>query len=75
MAVIESGRGTDNLNIAANVFEKGSNLAVVLTVIKAVIKIIRHQSPQATILKGAILATGLRALSAVCDFGVDQRSK
>jgi hypothetical protein len=71
MAITELSPRTDGINIAAEAFERGSKLAVALTVVKAVGEIIRHKSPQATILKGAVLATGLIALSAACDFGVN----
>jgi len=65
-------RRTDRLNTAATVFEKGAEIAAAGTVVATVIKIMAHKPPLGVILKGAVLAVGLKALSAVCDFKIDQ---
>ncbi len=62
---------TDNLNVAATALENGSKVVAAFTVAKSAFEIIRHHSPLLTILKGAVLATGLLALSVVCDSSVD----
>lgn len=62
---------TNELNIVAGVSERGSGATAALTVVATVAAIMVDKSPRSIILKGVVIATGLKALSAVCDLAVD----
>jgi hypothetical protein len=67
MALSELGPRTNDLNVAAGFLENGAKIATVATVAAILI----HRAPWSIILRGAVVAVGLKALSSVCDLAVD----
>lgn len=61
----------NSLNEIAHHAEGASNVIFALTGIKSALDIFRDKSPKNSLLTGIAIAVAIRAISVVCDLGVD----